>query len=519
MALTTDQKRQVLLQAKQQNPNLTREQALQILSGAESGQSTQNARVATPEQMENVRQISNQPVPQENPIMKVLAGLQQALGKGGSLSGVLPVGYGVMGGVIGGATGGIPGMIAGGAGGAATAERLQQLLDPQKAIGQGGEAGQAFQRGDVLSGVAGNLEDRQKIGEQAATSAVLDVATLGAGKILKPTVKSVAGIVSKGNRSKLFQEAFSVPRALAASIRWPKATEKLMELGIGGKTPDEFLQIAGKVTGSDGVVSTSVRQALANADNVTVNLGDDAVVKAVGQAKEQATNVPEPVLKASLKEIEKIVRNSAPEFGTTKPLEAFDAVQALERKGYALLAQTERSLTDSASNIALEQQAKLYLNAATEIKDKLFSSEVITKEVIDSLKTPDRLAKLAEISPKLAKQFENAKSIADLRSIQEPFVALQTASESTLNAASSPFSQFLKKSGSGGGLNIQVPGVQQALDIASSVAQSPQVRTGVATGLDPQNMLEGVKSLLNKRTGRQTLPTELISQLMRSLGN
>lgn len=507
MALTTDQKRKLLIDAKKVNPNLTREQATQILSQAE----TPTSKPVGPSVSDG-----------DNPTMKILADIQAALGKGGKASAVIPVIGGLTGAGLG-AVGGPVGSIAGSAIGAGLAERLQQLLDPNKAI-TGGEAGEAIKQGDVLKAITGNKEDVQNVLKEGAISGALDTATLGASKILGPIVKQGAktagNIVSTPALVKTFQEAFTVPRALSASIRFPEAIKTLIEEGVGGKNIDEFFDISRKVTGKDGVLPQAVRSALGQADNMVVDLGDEAIEKAIKNANKAATNVTDAVKKASNVEIENMIYNSAPEFGKTKPLEAFDLVQNLERKGYALLSQTERSLTDSASNIALEQQAKIYLDAASSIKDKLFSDKTISKEIIEAIKTPEAIETLRQISPKLADKFINAKTIADIRKIQSPYVALGIAAEATANAAQSPFSQFLKSSGKGG-LNISVPGVQQIIEGVSSAVKSPQARTGMAIlpqqikeAVSTQNIVSGVRSLVSPEGTKPVLTRELISQLL-----
>lgn len=474
------------------------EQELTQIFSSTSGNAPAPSTNLTDQQRATINQYANQTVNEPSRIMQTLASAQKFLKDSPTLS------------IIGGATGAGLGGIPGAAIGATVAERARQLLDPNKALG-GGEAGQQLQQGNILRAVTGTNEDIKQAGTQGVLSAATDLALAGVGRAIGPLAK---GTVSKAGRSKVFQEAFKIPRAVSAQIKWSKNADELVDLGIPGGTMDDFIRISNEVTGQDGVASTAVREALSSADNAKISL--DPAFEALQKASENATNVDDRILRNSAAKIERILsRSQGDEILTTKPLEAFDAIQTLQGSGMELLNAAEKSL-DANTKIAAKQQASLYLDAADALERQLVDEGNLGKAVINSVKTPERIAALKQISPKLADKFLQAKSIKDLRSLQRPFVALNQAAQATLDSSQSTFSQLGEalQSRSGG-----IPGISDVVNLAKSTINQPSIRTSAATApervvqsLRPESILGSLRSTVSPQGVPEALTRQAVIQ-------
>lgn len=455
-----------------------------------------------------------------NRMTKVLAGVQKALGKSGAASAALPVAGGVIGGVLGGATGtGHVGAIGGAAGGAGIAERLQQLLDPSKALGQGGAADKAMQEGNVLKAIAGDKEDMAKVGEAAATSAAFDVATLGLGKVLSPVGKGISKAFSLPERAKVFQEAFTVNRQMAKKIGLPEASKKLTEYGLAGSL-DDLGKVAGEVTGQNGALSTGVRKVLGGLDSVPVTTS--GALDSASEALEAATLVENDLKKKTTQQIAKILNKSQSGILETKPLEAFDAIKELELQEQVF----NRAAYDAngiVKDVKSLQLAKAYGNAAKTLENQIDDLPTdITKDIVASIKTPETIARLRAVSPKLAKEFEEATTIRQLRSLQRPFVSLSKAVEETLAGSSSVFAKTGRELQKGGFRAI--PGIGAVAGLVADVANSAPVRTGLASAPErfaqrasPDALFESLRPLVSgTRPAGEVAKRETVLQAIRS---
>jgi len=132
------------------------------------------------------------------------------------------------------------------------------------------------------------------------------------------------------------------------------------------------------------------------------------------------------------------------------PTTAIDRIRDFEAQGHNL-----QNVGDNPYNpqIALQQKGAAYLAAAEELKKQLNKFSV-SPDAVEALKTPENIAAFEKISPRLAQQFKDAKSLNDLRAFQSRYVTLMQAIDMTENASQSPFVQLAKSLGTrlGGGV-------------------------------------------------------------------
>ena len=258
-----------------------------------------------------------------------------------------------------------------------------------------------------------------------------------------------------------YANTFTIPTKRAKDLRPLEVSKKMLDYGVGGSL-DDMKNIAGTVTGRDGVLSQVTREAVGrvpaeiNLNNVATsveNIGSTMLdVKPEDIAKitkDIATKLPPSSAVASnvpLAEAAGVTGNAsggralsgkfqvntvapAVDISTVNAMDAYDLAKQLERQA----ADLGRRSTYLTPNLRYEQLAKLYKAAANEITDQI-SLAVKGADVVEPLKTPEVVAKLQAVSPKLAKEFMKAKTFEDLRHLQAPFVKLSQMVDLSLDA-------------------------------------------------------------------------------------
>lgn len=357
--------------------------------------------------------------------------------------------------------------------GAITGGVIGSILGPLGAIaGTTGGTGTGLALGEGLEDIAGIQEETIKERADEAireplVAGALDAATAGAMKLAKPVAQAGKGVargvfrsfVPKNASPKLFSSIFKLSGKSASALRPQKTAKELVKHGIFGDL-DDFIKIANRVTGKNGII-TQVTDDAAKAINGSFSI--KPMRKAIGEAVEEATNITPTQLKRLEKHVNKIVG----EGNNIEPLKALEVERELETIGYAL-AEKARQSSNAISAVKAEQQADIYLKAAKAIKgtiDDLGSKH----KVIDKFKKPEIINEIKEISPRLAKQFKSAKTLSELRSIAAPFVRLKQMTDITLANESSAFMQSI----AGGKRNIldSLLGTLKRPEAASSFAK------------------------------------------------
>jgi len=280
---------------------------------------------------------------------------------------------------------------------------------------------------------------------EPAKAGAIDLATAGIIKLGSKALSTVVSKIVPMNATKdVFKAAFTIPSKIAERLELDRMASEMPLHGVRG-TLDDMYKFAERVTGSSGQMSQLTRNLLGKVKKPIVM---NEAITAADNAVEEAILVPTEVAGNAVKDIVRMVSptKARPQAATsaTSALDAWDVVQSLEEKGYNLMQKS----TDLTPRPELEQLGQVYLSAADAIKSQIDNAQ-LQEGALEALKTEANLAKLREISPRLAKQFSEATSMAELRSISKPFVDLMHSVRTTKNYMGSPIVSAIRKFGSG----------------------------------------------------------------------
>lgn len=410
--------------------------------------------------------------------------------------------------------GGILGGLAGTAVGAPTGPGALVTGAAGTAAGTG--AGMAF--GESLENLTGYQDEtQQELAREAVVepvvSGAVDLATAGTAKVLAPVAKAGSGLVKgayrvfvpKNASAKTFASIFKTSRKIASQLQPEKTAKELVKHGISGDL-DDLATVASRVTGSDGVISKLTRNIIGKIDE-GVELG--APLKAANEAADNATALEQDVLKKIKIHVNKIItKNQGKTPLAINALDALDAERELESIGYNLLNKARTSL-DGVGSEVLEQKASVYLSAAEELRSSI-DRLGIKGTIIDNFKTPNILAELRSISPRLESQFKNAKSISEIRSIAKPFVRLGKLIEATKEYEGSAFIKGLE------GRPSLIPFVGEALGRPEAKTAFSQAQQGLSESVvgQAQRGIEKAASVGNRAMSEVAEPlTRILAQI------
>lgn len=347
--------------------------------------------------------------------------------------------------IVGGITGGIAGAIAG----------LGIGSIPAGAIGAAAGTGTGLAFGESLESLFGiqdetNAELAREAIIDPLVAGTVDLATAGtfkvAGQALKPIAKGVSGlakgigrvIIPKNATTKAFASIFKTNAKLSKQLKPNEVANEMVKHGFSGDL-DDLARISESVSGGNGAISRITRNAVGKIDE---SIDIRKSITAASKASDNATNVDSKVLKKIQISINNILSKRIGKdglgIGQIKSLDALDAQRLLEREGYELLNKSQRA-SDGVGSLKLEQQAQLYLGAAEELS--LAIDKLSKIGIVESFKTPSIISELTAISPRLANQFKNAKTISEIRSISAPFVKMSQLIDATQAYSGSAFLQ------------------------------------------------------------------------------
>lgn len=306
-----------------------------------------------------------------------------------------------------------------------------------------------------------------EIGAGGKASAAVESIS-GKASTLKTGAKSLANDVA----TNAFASNFTIPSKLASRIKIDDVAAKMIENGHKGSL-DELGQVADQVTGQNGIFPKLNREAISQIKKpIPYQDAIDTGTKALD-------DIPELAGTAALKKHKQIIRDLVkPEggIGNTSGLSAIDTIRELEKRGYKY----KNSSTKLSPNPLNEQIGDAYIRAADDLSEKL-NGIAGEEDVVAMLKTPENIQAIEVISPKLAEEFTNAKTIKDLRKIQSPYVRLNQAIGLTEDASNTAFS---KVSGNisrgvgaamGGAVGSVLPGVGTLAGAAGGALLAPVV--------------------------------------------
>lgn len=306
-------------------------------------------------------------------------------------------------------------------------------------------------------------------------------------------VKATKNMASEAGVS-AFANNFTIPSRLAPRIKIDKVARTMIENGHSGDL-NQLGAIADKVTGSNGIFPKLNREVIGMIKepikmDTAISSGTNAINK-IPQLTTREAAAHGKIIRDMITGGE---NGALP--GETGAFDALDAVQTLEKEGYKYI----NSSTKLTPNIVNEKIGQAYLDAADELEIQL---NQYSSQNIDALKTPENIAAIDAISPKLGEQFRQAKNMADLRKLQSPYVRLNQAIALTQDAAHTPFSQMSSGiartvgAGLGGTLGTIIsPGVGTAIGGVAGAFAEPFIRPIVEATLP--KMTTKVAQILKK---------------------
>lgn len=312
-----------------------------------------------------------------------------------------------------------------------------------------------------------------------AISSVVDTA-----KNMDPQIKSILDKASKaGNTEGVSQMSRNIYQSVLNFSKKDRSFERfqpnktvgsMIEYGVSG-TPDEILTKTKTVTGQNGILSNVVNEALVDA-NVSANLDDMGKVQEAIQAARNSSKY----VKLSDKDFNTVAGelNNLPQIAG-KGVGEYDLSNLLDYQRM-LQKQAQPYRIAGRTDVAAQQMGEFLTDVADELGG-IIDDKVKTVGSINKYKDPNIIAKLNAVSPKLAKEFEGAKTLSDIRSLQSPFVRMGQIMDLVLQEPSSLGKNLFRGA-------AQIPVVGPILDtVAQSVAVPVATKTAVAMNRGTQN--------------------------------
>jgi hypothetical protein len=268
----------------------------------------------------------------------------------------------------------------------------------------------------------------------------------------------------------IYQSAFPMSKKNKAFERLkPNETVATMiEHNITG-TPDQILVKTEKVSGRNGMLSNVVNEAIADTKAITTMEDMGRIQAVVNDAKKSGYAY---LTDADFNQI-------------TKQLNGFPQGEKMGNVDLSLLLDYERKLQKEAMNhrinsvkgdVRSAELAELKFTVAEEIGN-VIDSKVTSSGVIDRYKDPALIEKIStEVSPVLAEEFKNAKTISDIRRLQRDYVRMNQILELSLQESSALGKDYFR-------VLSQVPVVGKMADAAANQLAVP-LTTKASIGLE-----------------------------------
>lgn len=288
----------------------------------------------------------------------------------------------------------------------------------------GGMKGLSLAKQGALTGATlGLTQPGQDLGERLKSGAIQGIEGGALGKVLGLIPGAGKGAQKAGTG--LIQSQYNLPRSAANSLNINDTVKKLSDYGI--TNINDIGQVAQKITGESGIVSKLTREAVGKAKNVETsgllemakNIVNDPSIP-VGQDKK--------LFDFFKKGVQSLVNAGDTKNGfNANPSDTFGYIQTLEKKAAGLI-------KGRASYMIPEQDKALansYQMFADELKDRLFSKAGADSQVVSLANRPEIMSELSKISPKLAQEASQVKTVGELRSLAAPFVRGSQAAQIT----------------------------------------------------------------------------------------
>lgn len=298
--------------------------------------------------------------------------------------------------------------------------------------------GRPLEGGDILG----------RIGQRAyqkPVSTALDLLPLkgltGAKGVKAADAASVA-TKGTGLAEKTFVAQFGLTPRIGERLKPLQVAKEVLNDGTAGSFT-KMKETAATITGSNGILSKAVRNSLGRVkQRVPIPTGGaEAVLKNTSavsnsEAAKELSNIKRIIGGDKLAQV-----NAHP--GYTDVSQAFDSARDLQKQA-AFWDGKDTALTP---NPKAAKISEAYYAASDDLMNEV--EKAAQKEGVIIAKDPAVIAQLKKISPNLAKKYEAAKTVKDLRAIQAPYVKLQQMIDITENNVSSKTGPLLGQQAGG----------------------------------------------------------------------
>jgi hypothetical protein len=318
--------------------------------------------------------------------------------------------------------------------------------------------------GKVAGEVAEDIASTGRIGSVAGSGVAVPSGLDVVKSILKKAERPVAAFDEPSRLSKnIYQSVLSISKKNNAFERL-KPSETIGEMikyKIGGNIDDISEKIA-MTTGKRGILSNVVNNAIADTA-ATID------IRPINRAVSELEGVYSALDKSKIDEVGKRLNKLSP----GKKIGTVDASKLLDFERQLQAEATKHRIAGLRGDTAASELADFKTKLANEIGDAI--DDVVKKKGdISKYKDPRIVAELNRISPRLAKQFKEAMTISEIRSLQKPFVRMAQIIESSGQEASSLGRNLFRGAS-------QVPVLGNILDVAAqNVAVPLATKTSIA---------------------------------------
>lgn len=245
-------------------------------------------------------------------------------------------------------------------------------------------------------------------------------------KILEKASQASKAEKTSATARSIYQGVLSISRKNNAFERLnPNETVgEMIKYGIRGNA-DDILKSSERVTGKNGILSNVVNEALAD---VKTPAKIDKVYDVINDSRKGRFSAlsPEKIDELGVR----ITSLPQQKIGNVEVSRLLDFERTLQEEA------TAHRLAGVRGDTAAMELAKLKFEVADEI-GSVIDDAVKQTGNLSKYKDPRIISELKKVSPQLAKDYQNAQSIADLRRLQKPFVRMAKIIEISQNEPSS----------------------------------------------------------------------------------
>lgn len=354
---------------------------------------------------------------------------------------------------------------------------VSSLLNVLPFLGAAGKLSQAGRAGKAAK-IADTAGDVAKVAKTASNPTI--------DSILKAAGQAGSRADDASSLSKnIYQSALNISKK-GNSFERLKPNEtvgQMIKYGIKGNT-DDIAAATEKVTGQNGILSNVVNNAIAD---VKAPVKLDRVFNYLKEAKGGRFSAlgSDKIDEVSTR-LTRIPQGK--EIGDIEASKLLDVGRKLEAEAVA------HRIAGSKGDTLATELGQLKMEVADEIV-AVIDEAVEGKGNIQAYKDPRIIEELTKVSPKLAKDFKNAKSISELRSLQKPFVRMSKIIQLSQNEPSSLGQKLFRSVG-----NIPVLG-----PILDAGAQNLAVPAATSTAVGLEKSLPFLRPKL-KQLKRNRIP-------------